>query len=544
MKRIAFARIAQESNALSPVPTEVHDFESAHYFEGAKLLHTVTEGWEVKGFFKRAELAGFVAATRERASEIEPVPLLSAWASSGGPLSQACFETLEGRLVEQLRAAGQVDGVYLALHGAMGVAGILDPESRLLRSVREVVGGVPLIISHDLHANVTQARIDRCDALVAYHTNPHRDHAKIGAKAARIAMGTVLGELRPTMAWRTLPMILGGGKTIDFLAPMRAVFKRMKRMEKSDGALGTSTLMVHPWNDNPAIGWSTVAVTDGDRAAAERMADELAEMCWERRHEQPPEFSTAEAAIATARKSSVRRKLGCVVMADASDVVTAGAPGDSTHLLKALLEQGQGLVTYAAVRDPSAIALTWPREPGDRVTLPLGGSLDPSRSEPLHVTATIQSKHDREGFGKTVVLAIDHLRVVVTDGPAMVMRPSFYTEVGLSPWKADICVVKNFFPFLVFFAMYNRKTIFVKTRGTTDFHAAFELKFDGPMHPRDAVDDWRPRDRLRRGVGEASSNQDDQSGRIEADQLAHTGARSADGASQRSTTTPTGDAPS
>ena len=61
-------------------------------------------------------------------------------------------------------------------------------------------------------------------------------------------------------------------------------------------------------------------------------------------------------------------------------------------------------------------------------------------------------------------------------------------------------MVKNFFPFLMFFLPYNRKTIFVRTHGTTDFDAAFQLRFDGPMHPRDAVDDWRARDRRRRGV--------------------------------------------
>ncbi|MCX5745229.1 MAG: M81 family metallopeptidase [Proteobacteria bacterium] len=538
MKRIAFARIAQESNALSPVPTELHDFESAHYFEGAALMHQVTVGHEVEGYFKRAELAGFVSATRDRAAEVEPVPLLSAWASSGGPLSRACFETLEGRLVEQLRAAGRIDGLFLCLHGAMGVQGISDPESRLLRSVREVLHGAPVVVSHDLHANVTRARVEAADAIVAYHTNPHRDHAEIGAKAGRIVIGTVLRELRPTMAWRSLPMILGGGKTIDFLQPMRPVFRRLKR-EEAEGVLGASALMVHPWNDDRAIGWSTIAVTDNDQPRAEQLAEELAEMCWARRHEQPPAFETPATAIAMARKATVRRKLGCVVMSDASDVVTAGAVGDSTHLIRALLETGQGLLTYAAVRDPSAIAATWDREVGASIELALGASLDPARAEPLAVTGTILSKHDRKGFGRTVVLAIAHLRIVVTAGPAMVMRPSFYTEVGLSPWKADVVVVKNFFPFLMFFLAYNRKTIFVRTRGTTDFDAAFALEFDGPIHPRDELADWHPRDRLRRGLAS-----DDQSGSIVVDQVAHDGVRALDDASQRDTRTATGDGPS
>ncbi len=505
MKRIAFARIAQETNALSPVPTVLRDFETSHYLEGDAVLAAAATGPEVPGFFKRAELAGFISAVRDRRSEIEPVPVISAWASSGGSLSLECFETLEDRLVEGLRRSGPLDGMYLCLHGAMGAHGIADPESRLLRSVRRVLGNVPIVVSHDLHGNLTRARVDAADAIVAYQTNPHRDHAKVGAKAGRIVIGTVLGELRPTMAWRTLPMILGGGKTIDFLAPMRAVFRRMARAESSGEALAASTLMVHPWNDDPALGWSTAVVTDNDLPAAERLAEELAEQCWERRHQQPPEFPSAAEGIARARAARVRRKLGCVTMSDASDVVTAGAPGDSTHLLRALLEQATGLLTYCAVRDPHAIETLWPRAAGDHVALSIGGTLDPARSKPLPVSGTIVSKHDQHGFGKTVVLAVDHLRIVVTEGPSMVMRPSFYKAVGLSPWKADIVMVKNFFPFLMFFLAYNRKTIFVRTHGTTDFDAAFQLRFDGPMHPRDAIDDWHPRDRHRRGLDEGTS---------------------------------------
>jgi len=503
VKRIAFARLAQETNALSPLTTTLSDFESSHYLEGDALLAAITARREVAGMFRRVELAGFVAAARARKAEIEPVAILSGWAPSNGPLALACFETLEGRLLEGVRRAHRdrpLAGMYLCLHGAMGVHGLVDPESRLVRGVRAVLGGAPLVVSHDLHGNVTRARIEAADAIVAYQTNPHRDHARIGEKAGRIVIGAALGELRPTMAWRSLPMILGGGNTIDFLAPMRAVFRRMRRAERRGEALAASTLMVHPWNGDPELGWSTVVVTDGDHAAADRLADELAELCWARRHDQPPVFRGASEAIAAARGAWLRRKLGCATIADVSDVVTAGAPGDSTHLIRALLAEATGLVSYCAVRDPQAIATLWPRAAGERVELSLGGTLDPASSPPLPVAGAIVSKHDRRGFGKTVVLAVDHVLIVVTEGPAMVMRPAFYSELGLSLWRADIAVVKNFFPFLLFFLLYNRKTLFARTRGRTDFDAAFELAFDGPMHPRDVVDDWRARDRARRGV--------------------------------------------
>jgi microcystin degradation protein MlrC len=271
---------------------------------------------------------------------------------------------------------------------------------------------------------------------------------------------------------------------------MRPVFRRMRALEKD--ILAASIFMVHPWNDDPALGWSTLAVAE-DLKDADRVAEELAELCWQRRLEQPPEFPGASEAIAMARAATVRRRFGCVVMADASDVVTAGAPGDSTHLLKALIEEASGMRVYTAVRDPAAVATLWPRAPGDVVTLTLGKPALPVRGK-------IVSRHERHGFGKNIVLAVENVSIVITEGPSMVMRPSFYTEVGLDPWRADICVVKNFFPFLMFFLPYNRKTIFVRTHGVTDFDAAFQLPFDGPMHPRDPVDDWRSRDRLRRGL--------------------------------------------
>ncbi|MEZ4404000.1 MAG: M81 family metallopeptidase [Kofleriaceae bacterium] len=495
MTTVAVARIMQETNALCPVPTELRDFEHSHYLDGDALARAIDPGGhEVAGFFKRAELAGAVAALRKAGAT--PVPILSAWASSGGKLTRACFDALADRLTDGLRRA-RPDGVVLALHGAMGVDGLYDCETELVRIARDAAGGAPVTVTHDLHANLTRGRVEAADAIVAYHTNPHRDHARAGAKAATMLLGILAGQ-RPSAAWRTLPMLLGGGKTIDFLAPMRAVFRRMATAERTGLVVSASTFMVHPWNDDPALGWATLAY--GEAAAAERVADELAELCWARRHELPPTFATAADGLRAAARARVRRKLGVVMMSDASDVVTAGAPGDSTHLLRAMLADDAGLLTYAAVRDPVAIERLWGVPAGTTVEVEVGGHLDPASGPPLAVTATVERALEQPGFLRTVVVAIRHLRLVITEGPAMVMRPSFYKDVGLPLWKADLVMVKNFFPFLLFFLPYNRKTIFVRTQGATDFDAAYRLTFDGPMHPRDPVDDWRPRDRARRGL--------------------------------------------
>lgn len=502
--RIAYARINQETNCLVPVPTTFDDFRTTHFLEGDALARAVAPGgFEVPGMFRRVELAGFAHELRAAGGAVEPVPLFSAWAVASGPLDRPCHDTLRARLRDGLASArreGPLHGVYLCLHGAMGVDGVRDPESEYVRDAIEASGGAPVVLTHDLHANLTPARVRDVLAVVSYKTNPHRDHYARGRQAARILLRALRGEVRPVTAWRSLPMLLGGGTTVDILPPMLAVFTRLRLLERRRGVLAASVNMCHPWNSDPGLGWSTCVTTDGDRALAERLADELAELCWARRHALPPSFPSIEEAIDEARSARLARRLGAVIIADASDVVTAGASGESTAVPAALLAHGSDLVSYVPLRDPTTVADVWPHSEGEMVDVVLGGRLDPAHSDPLPLRARLLHKRENPGFRRTVVLAAEGLRLVVTEGPAITIKPDFFTQAGLDPWKADILVVKNFFPFRLFFAPLARKTIYVRTRGATDFDAAFGLQFDGPMHPRDSVPDWREADRRRRSA--------------------------------------------
>lgn len=505
--RIAIGRIAQETNALSPVRTELSDFHAMHYVEGEELLAVCgRDRHEAPGFMKNAELSGFVQHAR-KIEGVELVPTVSAWAVPGGPLSPECFEALLTALLDRLRAAGPLDAVFLSLHGSMGVVGDRDPETTLLGRVREVVGDVPIAATLDLHANLTKARLDTGVLFFGYHTNPHRDHAARGARAAQVLVRAARGEIRPVTAWRSLPMMLGGSPTLDVIAPMRSIYGRCKGLEKKNPAvLSANVLMCHPWLDMDIVGWSTVVVTDGDQALAESLADSLAEACWGVRDKLPAPFPSAQKAIAKARAARLSRRLGVVVLADASDVTTAGAPGDSTALLEAFLNHAGGLVSYVAVRDPETARSLYARSLGEEIDVEVGGHLDPARQSSLRVRGTLSHKRDDTGHGKRVRLTLrpeggeGRVELVLTEGPAFNLKPSFWSDMGVRPHHADIIAVKNFFPFRIFYAPYARKTIYVRTGGTTDLDAAYVIPFDGPIHPRDRVDDWRATDRRRRGA--------------------------------------------
>ncbi len=524
MLRIAFGRINQETNALSPVLTTVDDFKAIHYVDSESELMRRCR-WlnhEVDSMFRNAELSGFVQGLykhcKKRGIAVTAVPLVSAWAVPSGPLTAACFDELTNALCDKLRRAlraGPLDGVYLSLHGAMNVDGFDNgptetPESEIVRRVRAVVGDVIAVaVSLDLHGLVTSGLVEQSTILQGYQTNPHRDHAAVGDRCARLLIDTALGLIAPAMTWRSLPMILGGGNTVDFLAPLRGVWQLMKNIEQQPGILGATVMTVHPWNRHTELGWSTLVVVDSKVVGAvdrgERAAADLAEACWNVRTNLPPSFLSPQAAIERARRKTFARKIGVVMMSDASDVVSAGAPGENTALLAALIA-ADDLVSYATIRDPDVVDLVHRgHAAGDIVDVELGMKLDPSRGQRLKVQAKVERVGKAHGVGRLVILAIASMKLVVVEGPAMAVKPSYFKDAGLDPWHADVVVVKNFFPFLLFFAAMMRDVIFVKTAGVTDFDAAFALEFTDPVTPRDVVGSWHATDSRRRALRYANA---------------------------------------
>ena len=200
------------------------------------------------------------------------------------------------------------------------------------------------------------------------------------------------------------------------------------------------------------------------------------------------------------RAARWRRKVGTACVCDVSDVVGAGGTGENTRLLSALLAEAPDLVSYVPIRADAAVDLLWPHALGDRVEVTVGGELHPEMNPPVTVSGTLIAKREPEGFGRVAVLDLGAVKLCVSDAPPMVMKPSYYRQLGLEPLKADITVVKSFFPFRIYFLAENRLTQYARTKGITDFDVVTTLRFAGPVHPQVALDDWRAEDARRRGV--------------------------------------------
>lgn len=502
--RIAYGRINQETNAFSPEISTLEDFHRFHFLQGEALAEAASpRGKEVGELSAAAELTGFVKGmTALGQGQVELVPLFSVWASPGGRLGQEAYESLTGMLQQALREAGQIDGLYLAMHGAMrGPADNPEPEEGFLATAREVIGDkVPFAVSYDLHGQMTAAKVETPDIVVAYHTNPHRDLVRVGHRAAAILLRAARKEVRPVSTWRSLPMVMGGGTTVDLFPTMLPIFMRIKALEKRRGVLAVNLFMVHPFNDSPDLGWSVQVVCDGDQQLAENIADELADRAWSVRKKLPPKFLGASEAIRKTRATRTGRRLGTVCLVDASDVVFAGATGDNTRLLRTVLEEAKDLVSYIPVRDAAAVDALWSKRPNDEVEITLGGTINPPVSEPITIRGTFQSRAETKAAGRSVVVRVGKTHIIITDKPPMILKPSFYKDVGLNPWRADFVVVKSFFHFRIYFLALNRRSFLVKTKGITDFETVTTLKFNDPVYPQSDVDDWRAVDSRRRAI--------------------------------------------
>ena len=180
MTRIAVGGFLHETNTFAPTKATYDDFvhgggwpSMAQGADVLKVMRDINVG--LAGFVEQAEASGW-----------ELVPTISCAASPCAHVTKDAFERIVNVMVDGIAAAGPIDAVYLDLHGAMVTEHLDDGEGEILARVRQVIGkDLPLVVSLDLHANVTPEMIAHADALIAYRTYPHVDMADTGRAAAQ-----------------------------------------------------------------------------------------------------------------------------------------------------------------------------------------------------------------------------------------------------------------------------------------------------------------------------------------------------------------------
>jgi microcystin degradation protein MlrC len=466
---IAVAQVIHETCSFTPAPTTVERFRDGGLREGADVID---------GVGGTSALAGFLDAVADRVPEWRMVPLLDASAVAGGPLTADTLAYLAGRLLGDLDAARPIDAVFLSLHGASTAEGEPDVEGYLLESVREIVGeGIPVVASLDHHGNVTGRMISHLDGLVAHRTQPH-DPVETGRLAAAQLVSILRGDIRPTIAWRKIPMLAHQEQFATSRGPMRRWFDWAREAEGRAGVVSVSPFPLQPWLDVPEAGWSTVVVTDPDQESAEELAEQHARLAWSMRERF---WAYDSVPVEEAVRQAATADRGPVLLSDTGDSVLGGAPGDSPYILAELLRAGISRTALVPIVDPPAVERAAAAGVGSTITTHLGGAVATELHVPVTVTGVVTAAEsgpvqaDVAGFstfdmGRSVRLDSGPIRIVVSEREGVGgIHPVVYRRFGLEPAGAGVIVVKTAANFQHYEGMMSR-VIRVDSPGPTMSH--------------------------------------------------------------------------
>lgn len=489
--RIGLIHVAQETNDFNPQPTTLRDYESFGLHLGAEVIAKSGGLGQVGGHLKAIADSGLT---------VETVPIVRAHAVAGGRIDTQSREYFLKVIRDGLKAAGRLDGLALQLHGACAAEGLDDVEGEQAALCREILGPtVTIVLGLDHHASVTRRMIASVDAVVGHRTQPH-DPFDTGVIGTALLLRIIREKLRPVMALRNIPLVTHQEKFLTAHGPMKTWFDRARAIERENPkVLQVVPCPMQPWLDVEDGGWTVTVVTDGDRALAERVADEMADLCWSLRDA----FLQREAlAVDEAVRMADAEPKGVVVLSDTGDTVFGGSAGDSNLILEAMLRLGIAGPALIPMIAPKVVARLWEAGEGATVTLPVGGETATDFFTPLTVTGKvvrlrsgpvpIAGYQDGEvDMGRTAVFAVGPVTLLVSELRGVAGNlPDVYRAHGIEPAEHKIAVLKTASNFQ-FFAPISSRVIRADTRGPgqSDVFTLPWTRLPRPIYPLEPITD-------------------------------------------------------
>lgn len=368
--KIAIGQFTHETNTFSPLRSDFNT-KSAGWDDAEDLIakHRGVPDY----------LGGAIKAAEEE--HVELIPLPSLYGAAGPLILKNSLDDMLGVISGALRQHNaEIDGLFFALHGAGCAEGVDDLESYILRVLRDEIGNKPIMVSLDLHGNITQEMIDFSDGLFGIKEYPHIDMGEAGFLATNSLIRKIRGEINPVTSLVRLPVLLAPSMNSTFLEPMKSLKEHFAEFCKERHLLDVSFFHGFPYSDHPGTGASVMVVADGREPKQE--AEELASYFWNRCFDFLPVSLMPDQAIDLALQKVQK---GFVVINETSDNPGGGTPCDGTHLLRSLVERNLPESIMAYIVDPESVADCHRAGVNGRVDLTIGGKTDHFHGDPLVV---------------------------------------------------------------------------------------------------------------------------------------------------------------
>lgn len=491
-KRVLAARFMHETNTFSKVATDMTAFRRRDF-------HLENEIPSAYRNTRSAFGATFEAADKFGWSLVHPV---SASANPSGIVTRAAFDEIAGMIVAAAKRQGPIDGALLHLHGAMVVEGHEDGEGELLKRLRAAIGpAAPVIVTLDLHANVSQDMAQHASALIAFRTYPHIDMYERAWQGAELLERAMRGEIRPQTIVARRPTIYGLNHGRTQSGPMVEALARAEAVEKRGDALVVSLCAGFTRADIRDVGPTVTITTDGANPQAEAIAKEFADFIWETREFNSAKLRPISEVIELTRRGNPGEKP--LVIADYTDNPGGGGYGDATALLKAMVEAQLPDVAFHAICDPQAVQQGIKSGIGAKTTLTLGGKTDPQMGGgPLTLSGEITCISNgrfiaygpmgggvARDYGHSLVFRVGGIDIVLMTNNGQANDLAQFTSLGIDPARYRTVAVKSMHHFRAAFEPIAREVALVDTGSlcsevyTTDLFR----KVRRPIHPLDRL---------------------------------------------------------
>ena len=413
--RIGVAGLSHETNTFAAEQND--SLGCASVQEGEGLLANA----HPRGF-----VGGFIEGVRD--SGVELVPTVSIGFAHGGLVHAKLYKHCRDLIVEKLRGAQPLDGVYFALHGAMvAEAPYTDAEGCLVREVQRALGDIPMVATYDFHAIMTDEEVA---SVVPFpnNTNPHIDGYERGLDAAGCMLRMLSGEIAPVTRRVFVPIIGPNiGQSTWSQIPeeelgllLYDLNLRRQELEKTPGIIDITILGGYGYADTPDTGMSIVATADGDAELAERMARQLAGELWARREQ----LTTVRPVyrIDDGVKEAMSRQRKPILLVDLGDDPGSACPADSPAVLESLLRLG-ARDCAVTIRDPDVVEAGMRAGVGASLSMPVGATADRRFYQPLEVSGRVRLIDD----GSYMILGPTH------GGWGREASPEAFREANVGP---------------------------------------------------------------------------------------------------------------
>jgi microcystin degradation protein MlrC len=430
--RIGVATFSHETCTFCPGPTGIAEWE--FYGPPVRGEDVLKEGGYIGGFVKAAkeydhvELLGILS------------PRDAKGGSSGSWITQEAFDKYANGIAGDLKAQGPVDGVYLAIHGAMAVTGVPKPEAELARRVRSAVGPVPIVATFDLHANEDHEFLDVADGGFIVKRYPHYDAALQGERALRYLLRVIKGDYKPAKATRKPDVITPSVVQGTGASPAMEIMERARVWEERTNDAFVSVAFGFAYADVPDVGATVMVMTNNDQALADRIAQDMSDFIWKKREvfagkKYPKVKEGVAEAVAAARAGKTP-----VVVADHSD-----RTGNSTWILDELIRQGAKRVCVATIADDKAIQeIKTKAKVGDTVSVSVGGYADQYAGKPVKVDGTVEYLDKYQQHATVAVLRYGETNhLILTPVLEQVTDPGILEDLKIGLANCDLVVIKS-----------------------------------------------------------------------------------------------------